>query len=314
MTVTLPGDVLSLPSSPSGSASTSIHKASASSAIKLGPGLLWPSRSAKEDTDDGNKSLLVTKSGIVGAINVSSNSESSSSKKGKQGWWIENVGGGGSYTPSPSDAVIGQITAKNAEFYTLSISSCHSATLSTLAFEGATKRHKPNLKLGALVYAMVIPASVDAAADTEPELTCVDLTTGKSNGMGEIDTKEGYCGVIDVSLNMAKSLLHPTHTLLQTLSSSFAFESAIGLNGLVWLRVTEPAHFLAAKVVLTEADSRWLGQSGVENDATQSQLNSLGALLGATEKRPGDAGKKMSSQWGSLDEKDVRSIVQKVLE
>lgn len=111
------------------------------------------------------------------------------------------------YAPSPSDPVIGQITARNAEFYTLSVNSSHPATLSTLAFEGATKRHKPNLKVGALVYAMVIPSSVEggsAGMNSEPELTCVDLTTGKGNGMGELDSKEGYNGVIDVSLNLAK--------------------------------------------------------------------------------------------------------------
>lgn len=108
------------------------------------------------------------------------------------------------YAPSPSDPVIGQITNRNAEFYTLSISSSHPATLSTLAFEGATKRHKPNLKVGALVYAMVIPSSVEAGGDMEPEITCVDLTTGKGNGMGELETKEGYCGVVEVSLNLAK--------------------------------------------------------------------------------------------------------------
>lgn len=102
--------------------------------------------------------------------------------------------------------MIGQITNRNAEFYTLSISSSHPATLSALGFEGATKRHKPNLKIGALVYAMVIPSSVEGSTsgEVEPEVTCVDLTTGKSNGMGELDAKDGHCGVAEISLNLAK--------------------------------------------------------------------------------------------------------------
>lgn len=104
------------------------------------------------------------------------------------------------YVPSPGDAIIGQITAKNAEFYTLSLGSAHSATLPVLAFEGATKRHRPNLKIGALVYALV----TSAESWMEPEVTCVDPSTGKGNGMGELEGKEGACGVVEISLGFAK--------------------------------------------------------------------------------------------------------------
>lgn len=105
------------------------------------------------------------------------------------------------YVPSPGDAIIGQITAKNAEFYTLSLSSsAHSATLPVLAFEGATKRHRPNLKIGALVYGLV----TSAESWMEPEVTCVDPSTGKGNGMGELEGKEGTCGVVEISLGFAK--------------------------------------------------------------------------------------------------------------
>lgn len=105
------------------------------------------------------------------------------------------------------------------------------------------------------------------------------------------------------------SLLHPTHTLLQALSNHFAFESAIGLNGLVWLRVTEPAQFLAAKMVLEAADSQWLGQTGlVSSTTTMTHISS------PDEKKVGDAGRKLASRWGTLDEKQLRKIVQTCLE
>ena len=44
------------------------------------------------------------------------------------------------------------------------------ALLPLLSFEGATKRNRPNLKAGDVVYARVAAAS----RDMEPVLTCVD--------------------------------------------------------------------------------------------------------------------------------------------
>lgn len=70
----------------------------------------------------------------------------------------------------------------------LSLSSAHSATLPALAFEGATKRNRPNLNIGTLVYAKVLPNA--NSRDAEPELTCVDLRTGKAEGFGELKATE----------------------------------------------------------------------------------------------------------------------------
>lgn len=92
------------------------------------------------------------------------------------------------------------------------------------------------------------------------------------------------------------------------MSTHFAFESAIGLNGLVWIRVSEPAHFLAAKMVLEAADRQWLGDHGFDL-MPQTQSGTA-----APEKKVGDAGRKMASRWGNLDDKDVRNVVQRCLE
>ena len=70
------------------------------------------------------------------------------------------------------------------------------AQLDALAFEGATKRSKPNLKIGTLVYARV----VSALRDMEPELECVDGATGKAEGFGEL--KAGL--VVDCSLQLCR--------------------------------------------------------------------------------------------------------------
>jgi len=51
------------------------------------------------------------------------------------------------YVPSLNEHVIGKILAKTQDYFRVDIGSAHSALLSTLAFEGATKRNKPNLEV-----------------------------------------------------------------------------------------------------------------------------------------------------------------------
>jgi len=51
------------------------------------------------------------------------------------------------YVPAAQEAVIGVITQKIGEGYRVDIGSAHYASLDGLAFEGATKRNKPNLKV-----------------------------------------------------------------------------------------------------------------------------------------------------------------------
>lgn len=65
------------------------------------------------------------------------------------------------------------------------MSSFTPANLPALSFEGATKRNKPNLRVGTLLYAHVVSASRHA----EIELSCVDPATGKSAGFGELKTE-----------------------------------------------------------------------------------------------------------------------------
>lgn len=51
------------------------------------------------------------------------------------------------YTPQPPEPVLGIIIARHAEGYRVDIGSSQAAALDALAFEGATKRNKPNLKV-----------------------------------------------------------------------------------------------------------------------------------------------------------------------
>ena len=61
------------------------------------------------------------------------------------------------------------------------------ASLSYLAFEGATKKNKPAVNPGDVVYAKLLVAS----RDMEAELVCVD-SYGKKAGMGVLTGPGGF--------------------------------------------------------------------------------------------------------------------------
>ena len=122
---------------------------------------------------------------------------------------------------------MGRVTSKLAEYYRVDIGTAHSAILPALAFEGATRRNKPNFTPGTLVYCRVAMAN----RDMEAELECVNPTTGKADGFGEL--KNGF--VIKCSLGLCRRLLDPNTMILRLLGDHFPFEMAVGLNGRVWI-------------------------------------------------------------------------------
>lgn len=90
--------------------------------------------------------------------------------------------------------VIGVVTERHGESFKVDIGGAHAATLPMLAFEGATKKNRPDLKVGSLVYARVILAN----KDMEPELACYSARN-KAEGYGLLD--DGY--MFKTSLNLA---------------------------------------------------------------------------------------------------------------
>jgi exosome complex component RRP40 len=128
------------------------------------------------------------------------------------------------YIPVEQDTVLGIVTERYAENYKLDINSYQDAYLPSLAFENVTKRNKPNLALGALVYARVHVAHVDM----ETELSCVGE---KVEGLGELSGGM----MISCSRYLVAQLLNPGH-VLRALGEKLPFEIAIGSNGRVWVK------------------------------------------------------------------------------
>ena len=85
------------------------------------------------------------------------------------------------YIPTVNDPVIGIVNYRGMDFFRVDIGAAHPAILPALSFENATKRNKPNLQVGSLVYARVVSAS----RLTETVLACTSVQ-GKADGFGEL--------------------------------------------------------------------------------------------------------------------------------
>ncbi|XP_058059644.1 exosome complex component RRP40 [Anopheles bellator] len=131
------------------------------------------------------------------------------------------------YTPSRGELVIGVVTAKAGDIFRVDIGSSETASLSYVAFEGATKKNRPDVNVGDIVYARLLIAH----PDVEPELVCVD-SHGKKGKLGILH--DGF--LLNCSLNLIRKILNPKCTFLSLLAKELAFEMAVGINGRIWIR------------------------------------------------------------------------------
>ncbi|KAI0755162.1 exosome complex exonuclease RRP40 [Daedaleopsis nitida] len=212
--------------------------------LKLGPGLL------QQSLANGQQAVLSTRAGDV------------QHSKNRSKWWIE--GNSRRYVPAPQESVVGVVAGRSGENWRVDIGSAHFASLDGLAFEGATKRNRPNLKVGSLLYARVSLAH----KDMEPELECFDAQTRKAEGFGEL--KGGL--LVQCSLKMCRQLLDPDHYLFPLLGSRFPLESAIGMNGRVWITAKDPRQVIAIARCFEAADP---DGGGMDEVALKKFLSSL---------------------------------------
>ncbi|KIW31342.1 uncharacterized protein PV07_02999 [Cladophialophora immunda] len=141
------------------------------------------------------------------------------------------------YIPKAGDLVIAQVRISTADFFHVYINPYSpQAFLPQLAFEGATKKTRPQLKANDLVYAKV----VSAQKNMEIELSCVNPSTGKAEPDGLGPLNGGM--VFDVSPGLAERLLKKQGVVaLEELGSRLqgGFEIAVGKNGKVWVDCPE---------------------------------------------------------------------------
>lgn len=173
--------------------------------------------------------------------------------------WVE--GRQKRYIPAVEESVIGIITQKYGENFDVDIGGPFTATLPVLAFEGATRRNRPNLQVGDLVYARVTAAE----RDLDPVLACTDAQ-GKSSGFGPL--KEG--SLITSNTHYARRLLsRPPCPILAALEKHLKqYEVAVGLNGKIW--VNSPS--IARTVIACNAIQRAEFMSSAQTELLVSKL------------------------------------------
>ncbi|XP_048408630.1 exosome complex component RRP40-like [Stegostoma tigrinum] len=155
-------------------------------------------------------------------------------------YWVESQQK--RYVPAKGEYVIGIVTVKSGDIFKVDVGGSEQASLSYLAFEGATKRNRPNVQVGDLVFAQFVVAN----KDMEPELVCID-SCGRSNGMGVI----GPDGLLfKVSLSIARKLLSPNCEVMKNLGELYPFEIVVGMNGRIWVKARTLKHTLLVANVL----------------------------------------------------------------
>lgn len=208
-----------------------LQSVSAFASVLLGPGV------AREDQD-----LVATRAGIL-------RWDAEQTRL-----WVENEQK--RYVPALDEHTIGIVVDKNGEEYRLDIGGAVFASLPILAFDGATKRNRPQLQIGTLVYARVAIAN----KDMEPEISCK-----APPGMGAAKdwvTRESVFGeltgghVFDCPQTTCLELLDGESPLLEALGAVGAFEIAVGVNGRVWLDTEKEVVAVLAQTAILQSQGR----------------------------------------------------------
>ncbi|EFN84811.1 exosome complex component RRP40 isoform X2 [Harpegnathos saltator] len=150
------------------------------------------------------------------------------------------------YIPSRGENIVGIITQKAGDIYKVDIGASEQASLSYLAFEGASKKNRPDIQIGDVVFAKLLIAS----KDMEPELVCVD-SQGKENDLGVLGT-DGM--MFTCSLSLVRKILNPDCPLFKLLGKNQAYEIAVGMNGKIWIKARSVQETIAVANAILAAE------------------------------------------------------------
>lgn len=129
------------------------------------------------------------------------------------------------YIPIKDEVIVGTVFSKTSEMYKVDIGAAELATLPNLAFTNATKKNRPDLKVG-----NVLAAKVKIATPfMESSISCVEYAN--SVILGQLEN--GF--VITVSVNYALHLKKSSSSLLYRLGQFVSYEIVVGANGKIWI-------------------------------------------------------------------------------
>lgn len=156
------------------------------------------------------------------------------------------------YSPIVDDFVIGTIVQKSSEFYKVDINTYTYAILSSNNFEGATKKTKPNIHLGDLIFARVLKVNNFDA----PVLSCISEFENKNWASGE-----SFFGALKGGNLFQFPKIHSwdfykDNYALERLKDVVSNEIAISNNGKIWINSDTPQNiFNIYKILMASLES-----------------------------------------------------------
>ncbi|KAJ9590310.1 hypothetical protein L9F63_027851 [Diploptera punctata] len=156
-----------------------------------------------------------------------------SKKKEPNTYWVDSHRK--RYVPARGETVVGIVLNKAGEIFKVDIGSSEQASLAYLAFEGATKKNRPDIQV-----------------DMEPELVCVD-SYGKKGKLGQL---QGDGFLFSCSLNLVRKILNPKCPLLKILGREIPFDIAVGMNGKIWVKARSIQATIAIGNAILAAEHR----------------------------------------------------------
>eukprot|EP00659_Diplonema_papillatum_P021182 gene21182-32626_t len=193
------------------------------------------------------------------------------------------------YVPRNEDIVLGTVVRVGTfqSGYMLDANAGSPVRLDSIAFDGASKRVRPDLKLGAVVYARI----TQARGEIELEASCCSLTGPKKDWMtGESlfgELKGGF--VHPIRPFFARCLLSDTGGMLSSLGKRVPFECCIGVNGRIWLRARTTVETARLARCLTELQRITLPDGHAALQSALEVLDDFFPLPKLSKKRKTDA-------------------------
>uniref|UniRef100_A0AC35G232 K Homology domain-containing protein n=1 Tax=Panagrolaimus sp. PS1159 TaxID=55785 RepID=A0AC35G232_9BILA len=131
------------------------------------------------------------------------------------------------YFPQTGDKVVGVVVQKVGDFWKVDIGGIEKAEIDFTSFENATKRNRPDVRIGDLLYGNIKVIN----KYIPPIMSCVN-ELGKAKGQGMLP-RSGT--IISLSCSYTRRLLQSSCKILHLIGKSFVIETTIGVNGRIWL-------------------------------------------------------------------------------
>lgn len=202
------------------------------------------------DTVDINKDLFKNKRIILGPGLRTVDDQVIACKPGvlrtkNQTFWVDSFQK--RYIPCRGETVIGTVVQKAGDIYRVDIGASDLACLPYLAFEGATKKNRPDVNVGDIVFAKLLNAS----KDYESELICVN-SYGQKHKLGALNG--GF--VFDCSINLVRKLLNENGNLFRAIKKEIQvpLEIVVGMNGRIWINAKNPRDVIAVGNAILAAE------------------------------------------------------------